>query len=267
MTDITLSERPVIETLTIDDLSAEGIGHAFFTRKGGVSEGIYRGLQCGRGATGDSRDNVAKNRLYAAREMGVPREALISCYQHHSADVVTVTAPWRPGKPPKADAMVTETPGIALGILTADCAPVLFADPKAKIVGAAHAGWQGALGGVLEATVEAMIALGAERQRIRAGIGPCITQPNYQVDEAYRDRFLADDRGNARFFGPDPEEGRHRFDLPGYCAAALKAYGVRQSTFCGACTYADEDRFYSNRRALHRGEGDYGRGLSAIVIR
>lgn len=255
-----------IETLTIEDLTAEGITHAFFTRKGGVSEGIYAGLQCGRGASDDSRDNVARNRAYAARAMGVPREALVSVHQHHSADVVTVTAPWRPGKAPKADAMVTETPGIALGILTADCAPVLFMDPKAKIIGAAHAGWKGALGGVLEATVEAMIALGAERQRLRAGIGPCITQANYQVDEAFRDRFVQDDSGNARYFGPDPEDAKHRFDLPGYCRGVLKAYGVRQSTFCGACTYADEDRFYSNRRALHRGEGDYGRGLSAIAL-
>jgi len=256
----------MIETITMDLLAGDGTRHAFFTRKGGVSEGIYAGLQCGRGATDDPRENVVKNRYYAAREMGVPREGLISCYQHHSKDVVTVTEAWRPGKPPKADAMVTETPGIALGILTADCAPVLFVDPKAKIIGAAHAGWQGALAGVLEATVEAMIALGAERQRIHAGIGPCITQANYQVDEAYRDRFMADDRGNARYFGPDREEGKHRFDLPGYCQGTLKAYGVRQSEFCGACTYADADRFYSNRRALHRGEGDYGRGLSAIVL-
>lgn len=256
-----------IETLTVEALDAEGIRHAFFTRKGGVSEGIYAGLQCGRGAKDDSRENVAKNRAYAARALGVGREALVSCYQHHSADVVTVTTPWRPGKPPKADAMVTDTPGVALGILTADCAPVLFIDAKAKIIGAAHAGWKGALGGVLEATVEAMIGMGAERQRIHAGIGPCITQPHYQVDEGFRDTFLADDRGNARYFGPDPDEGHHRFDLPGYCQGTLKAYGVRHSYFCGACTYADEERFYSNRRALHRGEGDYGRGLSAIVLK
>ena len=256
----------MIETLTIDDLTTEGITHHFFTRKGGVSEGIYAGLQCGRGAKDDPRENVVKNRFYASRKMGVAREALLSVHQHHSSDVVTVTAPWRPGKAPKADAMVTDTPGMALGILTADCAPVLFLDPKAKIIGAAHAGWKGALGGVLEATVEAMIALGAERQRIHAGIGPCITQANYQVDEAYRDRFMADDRANARFFGPDPEEGKHRFDLPGYCQGTLKAYGVRHSTFCGACTYSDAENFYSNRRALHAGEDDYGRGLSAIVL-
>ena len=255
-----------IETLTIDDLTADGITHAYFTRKGGVSEGIYAGLQCGRGAADDPRENVAKNRAYAARAMGVPRESLVSVYQHHSNDVQVVTAPWRPGKAPKADAMVTETPGIALGILTADCAPVLFTDPKARIIGAAHAGWKGALGGVLEATVEAMIALGAERQRIRAGIGPCITQANYQVDDAFRDRFVQDESTNARHFGPDPEDGKNRFDLPGYCRGVLKAYGVRQSVFCGACTYADEERFYSNRRALHRGEGDYGRGLSAIAL-
>ena len=257
----------MIETLTIDDLAANGIAHAFFTRKGGVSEGIYASLQCGRGATDDPRANVAENRSRAAAAMGVPREGLLSVHQHHSADVVTVSAPWRPGKAPKADAMVTKTPGLALGILTADCAPVLFHDAKAGVIGAAHAGWKGALGGVLQATVEAMVALGAERQRIRAGIGPCITQENYQVDEAFRDRFMRADRTSARFFGPDPEAGRHRFDLPGYCRAALKACGVRHSAFCEACTYADADRFYSNRRALHRNEGDYGRGLSAIVLR
>ena len=257
----------MIETIEIDELQADGIAHAFFTRKGGVSEGIYAGLQCGRGAKDDPRENVAKNRGYAARKMGVGREALLSVHQHHSADVITVETAWRPGKQPKADAMVTDTPGLALGILTADCAPVLFVDPKAKIIGAAHAGWKGALGGVLEATVEAMIALGAERQRIHAGIGPCITQPNYQVDGAYRDRFMAEDPANAAHFRPDAEDDRFRFDLPAFCRARLKAAGVRHTAFSGHCTYADEARFYSNRRALHKGEGDYGRGLSAIVIK
>ncbi len=257
----------MIEIIEIGALQGDGIGHAFFTRKGGVSEGIYSGLQCGRGAKDDPRENVAKNRGYAARKIGVGREALLLVHQYHSADVMTVTTAWRPGKQPKADAMVTDTPGLALGILTADCAPVLFMDEKAGVIGAAHAGWKGALGGVLEATVEAMIALGAERQRIHAGIGPCITQANYQVDTVYRDRFLAADSGNAAHFRPDTEDGKFRFDLPGYCQAALKAYGVRHSAFCGECTYADEERFYSNRRALHKGEGDYGRGLSAIVLK
>lgn len=245
----------------------EGIAHGFLTREGGVSEGIYASLQCGRGATDDPRENVAENRARAAKSLGVAREALLSCYQHHSADVVTVEKPWRPGKPPKADAMVTAVPGIALGILTADCAPVLFCDPKAKIVGAAHAGWKGALGGVLEATVEAMIALGAERQRIRAAVGPCISQANYQVDAAYRERFKAHDSGNGRFFRPcteDPE--KYRFDLPGYCTARLTACGVKQTELPTHCTYADEALFYSNRRAHHRGEPDYGRGLSAILL-
>ena len=264
----------------------DSIRHGFFTREGGVSEGIYASLQCGRGATDDPRENVAENRALAAKAMKVKRENLVSCYQHHSADVVVVEAPsakvdagfpsdgatrimppWRPGKPPKADAMVTRTPSIALGILTADCAPVLFAEPGTGIIGAAHAGWKGALGGVLEATVEAMIALGVERQRIHAGIGPCITQPNYQVDTAYRDRFLAADPANAAHFRPDAEDDRFRFDLPAFCRARLKAAGVRHTAFSGHCTYADEARFYSNRRALHKDEGDYGRGLSAIIIK
>lgn len=258
----------MIETITSDALAADDIGHAFFTRKGGFSEGIYASLQCGRGANDDDRNNVAKNRARAARSLKVARESLLSVHQHHSADVVTVTTPWRPGKPPKADAMVTDRPGMALGILTADCAPVLFTDPKAKVIGAAHAGWKGALGGVLEATVDAMIALGADRQRIVAVIGPCITQANYQVDAAYRSRFTDADSANGRFFLPDPADAdRYRFDLPGFCRARLKASGVRQSSHTGQCTYADEERFYSNRRALHRSEGDYGRGLSAIVLR
>jgi len=265
----------------------DSIRHGFFTREGGVSEGIYASLQCGRGATDDPRENVAENRARAAKAMKVKRENLVSCYQHHSADVVVVEAPsgkvdagfpsdgatrimppWRPGKPPKADAMVTRTPGIALGILTADCAPVLFAEPGTGIIGAAHAGWKGALGGVLEATVEAMAAMGAERQRIVAAIGPCISQASYQVDEAYRDRFKQADGGNGRFFRPDPEEdGKFRFDLPGYCAARLTACGVKDAALPAYCTYDEERMFFSNRRALHRAEGDYGRGLSAIALR
>lgn len=247
---------------------AEGIHHGFFTTEGGVSEGIYASLQCGRGAVDDPRENVAENRARAAKALKVAKEKLLSCYQHHSADVVTVGTPWRPGKPPKADAMVCKTPGIALGILTADCAPVLFVDAKAGIIGAAHAGWKGAIGGVLEATVEAMIQLGAERQRVQAAIGPCISQENYQVDDAYRERFRDLDSGNSRFFRPDPsEEGKFRFDLPGYCAARLTACGVKDAELPKHCTYGDARMFFSNRRALHKGEGDYGRGLSAIVLR
>jgi len=236
---------------------ADGIHHGFFTKEGGVSEGIYASLQCGRGATDDPRDNVAENRRLAAKAMKVKRENLVSCYQHHSADVVAVDVPWRPGKPPKADAMVSKTSGVALGILTADCAPVLFVDAKAGIIGAAHAGWKGALGGVLEATVEAMIGLGAERQRIQAAVGPCISQENYQVDAGYRERFRED----------PTEEDKYRFDLPGYCAARLTACGVKDAELPNHCTYGDERMFFSNRRALHKGEGDYGRGLSAIMLK
>lgn len=249
-------------------LEADGFYHGFFTKEGGVSEGIYASLQCGRGATDDPRENVAENRARAAKALKVKRENLVSCYQHHSADVVVVDVPWRPGKPPKADAMVTKTPGIALGILTADCAPVLFADSKSGVIGAAHAGWKGALGGVLEATVEAMIGLGAERQRIKAAIGPCISQAEYQVDAAYRERFKEADSTNGRFFRPDPvDEGRFRFDLPGYCASRLTACGIKDAELPLYCTYAEDRLFFSNRRALHKNEGDYGRGLSAIVLR
>ena len=258
-----------IEMLRDERLGAcTSANHAFFTRAGGVSSGIYASLQCGRGADDDSRENVAENRTRAALALGLPREALISTFQHHSADVVTVEAAWRPGKAPKADAMVTATPGIALGILTADCTPGLFCDEKAKVIGAAHAGWKGALGGVLESTIDAMSALGAQRQRIVAAIGPCISQPNYQVDAAYRERFTDADSGNGRFFRPCPEDAeRFRFDLPGYCLARLKAAGINQAASTGHCTYADAERFYSNRRALHQSEGDYGRGLSAIFLR
>ena len=258
----------MIRTFQDERLAAlAGIRHGFFAREGGVSEGIYASLQCGRGAKADPRENVAENRARAADALGLGRESLLSVHQHHSADVVAVEAPWRPGKAPKADGMVTVRPGLALGILTADCAPVLFADAKARVIGAAHAGWKGALGGVLEATVEAMVAAGAERQRIRAAIGPCIGQANYQVDAAYRDRFREADSANGRFFRPDPEaEGRYRFDLPGYAAARLTACGVKDTALPTHCTYAEDALFFSNRRALHRGEGDYGRGLSAIVL-
>ena len=245
------------------DLGA-GARAAFFTCAGGVSTGIYDSLQVGWGAKADTRERVAENRRRAAAHFGAP--TLVTAYQVHSARAVIIDAPFADGAAPEADALVTATPGLMLGVLTADCAPVLFYDAGARVIGGAHAGWKGALGGVLEATLTAMQSLGARPERIRAAIGPCISGANYQVDDAFRARFTDAEAAAARFFGPDPAAGRWRFDLPGYVAARLAAAGVGHVVPAQACTYAEETRFFSNRRAFHRGEGDYGRGLSAIML-
>ncbi len=245
------------------------ISHGFFGRQGGVSKGIYDSLQCGAGAKTDSPAHVAENRARVARALGLPPEALISVHQTHSARAVVVEGPWAPGEPrPEADAMVTRVPGLALGILTADCAPVLFADRKAGVVGAAHAGWKGALGGVLEATLEAMEGIGAERRRIRAAVGPCISQRNYQVSGEFRAEFLKAAPENADFFAEDLADAeRWRFDLPGYVLARLKAAGLGEAEALGACTYGGAMSYFSNRRALHWGESDYGRQISAAALK
>lgn len=253
--------------ITCPDIDTARFRHGFFTREGGVSTGIYAGLQCGWGAKGDTVANVTENRARAAAALGVSPDALVTACQIHSARAVRVEAAFDRASAPEADALVTDRPGIALGILTADCVPILFADGAHRIIGAAHAGWQGALGGVIEATLAAMADLGADPATTTAAIGPCIRQAAYQVDGAYRGRFVADDPGSARFFGPDPDHDRWRFDLPGYCAARLGRAGVARVHDTGLCTCADAARFYSNRRALHRGEGDYGRGLSVIAMR
>lgn len=242
------------------------IHHGFFTREGGVSKGIYTSLNCGHGSN-DRRDSVAENRARVATKLSVEHDKLLTVYQVHSADVVEVTEPWAQGDAPQADAMVTATPGIALGILTADCAPVLFVDKKARVIGAAHAGWKGAIGGVLEATIEAMIGLGAQRGDIAAAIGPCISKDAYEVGPEFRTRFVEVDEANSRCFEPSEKPGHFMFDLPAYVSARLEGAGIGTVSTLGHCTYQDEKRFFSYRRATHREEIDYGRQISAVMLR
>ncbi len=251
--------------LTLAALQQPGLRHGFFGRPGGVSEGLYASLNCGFGS-GDDPERVAENRARAVAMAGMPEGSLITAYQVHSPDVVTVTEPWRRADAPKVDAMVTDRPGLSLGILTADCAPVLFADPGARVVGAAHAGWRGALTGVLDATVEAMRALGARPERIAAGVGPCIAQPSYEVGPEFPAPFLAHDPENAAFFAPSARDGRHMFDLPGYVTRRLRRLGLGRVDTLPHDTCAEADRFFSYRRATLAGETDYGRDLSIICL-
>lgn len=250
-----------LEYITSDLLA--GVTHGFFTRKGGASSGVYAGLNCG-GGSDDQRDAVELNRARVAGALEIEPQALVNVYQTHSADVVHVTGPL--GEPrPKADAMVTATPGIALAILTADCEPVLFADREAGVIGAAHAGWKGALDGVLEATVEAMESLGAQRANIAAVIGPTISQRAYEVGPEFVERFIDEDRDNARFFASGAGD-RALFDLPGYGLMRLRTAGVGQAEWTRHCTYSDPARFYSYRRSVHSMEADYGRLISVIRL-
>ena len=242
-----------------------GIRHAFFTRAGGVSEGIYASLNCGFGSRDDPA-RVARNRELAAAGLGVAADRLVSCHQVHGTAIVTVERPWRHGQNPRADGMATAVPGIALGILAADCAPVLFADPMGRVVGAAHGGWRGTLAGVMEATVAAMAALGARPSRIRAAIGPCIAQSSYEVGPEFEAAFAAADRASARFFRPAARSGHFLFDLPGYIAHRLTALGLAAVEQAARDTAAEEKMFFSYRRACQRGESDYGRGLAAIAL-
>jgi YfiH family protein len=257
-----------VKRLEAEMLQAPGIAHGFFDRDGGVSTGIYESLNCGPGSK-DAPEAVAENRRRVAAALipgGEPPQ-LVSLNQVHSA-IVHVLPAWgaEDGKRLEGDAMVTATPGLALGILTADCAPVLLADPKAKVIGAAHAGWKGALGGVLEATLEAMEKLGAQRMRIQAVIGPCISQDAYEVGWDFRDRFLELGLKHRRFFVPSDKEGHYRFDLPGYAAHRLTAAGAGSVESLGVCTYPPENGYFSFRRTTHAGEPDYGRQISAIVL-
>jgi len=249
----------MLEIITSKALSPR---HGFFTRKGGASSGIYAGLNCGTGST-DIAEVVAINRARAAEAMGVAPQALIGVNQVHSAEVVTVTAPL--AEKPRADAMVTDRPGLALTILTADCQPVLFADAKAGVIGAAHAGWRGSRAGVLEATVAAMEALGARATDISAVIGPAISQANYEVGPEFFEDFTDDDPETRRFFVNGAGD-RYLFDLPAYGLWRLRAAGVGNAEWTRHCTYADPARFYSYRRATHAGEADYGRLISAIRL-
>lgn len=241
------------------------IRHGFFTRSGGVSDGVYASLNGGVGSD-DAPDKVAENRARMAQALGVAPERLLTPYQIHSPDVVVADAPWTHAARPRADAVVTRIPGLAIGVSTADCGPLLFADPQAGVIGAAHAGWRGAFTGVIEKTVAAMEALGADRGRILAALGPTIRQPNYEVGPEFVERFIAADAGNARFFSPAERPGHAMFDLAGYIGERLQRAGVGNFEDLGLCTYAEPDRFYSYRRTTQRGEPDYGRHINAIAL-
>lgn len=247
------------------ELVLPGLRHAFFTRVGGASSGLYAGLNTGIGSN-DQRATVLENRARAARHLGAAPGRLATPYQVHGTDAVMVEEPWGPGLGPKADAVVTNRPGLAVGVGTADCGPVLFADAEARVVAAAHAGWKGALAGILEATVEAMERLGARRDRIVAVLGPTISASAYEVGPEFEARFAEADTENARFFRPSGRDGHAFFDLPAYIVVRLKSSGIGLVHDVGQCTYANEARFYSYRRATHREEPDYGRLLSAIML-
>ena len=254
-------------TEPVEVLRAAALGaipHGFLGRRGGISRGVHAGLNVGWGSD-DERDAVAENRARAVAAV-LPGAALVTVHQVHSPEVVTVTAPWPDDSRPQADALVTNRPGLLLGILTADCAPVLLADVQAGVIGAAHAGWKGALAGVTDSTIAAMEALGAKRERIAAAIGPCIAQASYEVDDDFEARFVVADTFNARFFKLG-REGHAWFDLEGYVAMRLEAAGVGTVEKLGLDTYADEPRFFSYRRATHRGEPGYGREIAVIGLR
>jgi YfiH family protein len=241
------------------------IRHAFFTRSGGVSQGVYTSLNGGIGSD-DVPAKVGENRARMAAALGVAPDRLLTPYQIHSPDVFVVDQPWPLETRPRADAVVTRRPGLAIGVSTADCGPLLLADAEAGVIGAAHAGWRGALNGVIEAAVDAMEREGAKRARITAALGPTIRQPNYEVGPEFVERFLAANGTNARFFKPSPRAGHAMFDLPGYIAARARAAGIENFEDLGLCTYADPDRFFSYRRKTVLGEPDYGRHINAIAL-
>ena len=252
--------------MTLDRFTAaalDGLPHGFFGRRGGVSRGVAASLNCGLGS-GDAPAAVARNRAIAAAAI-LPSVPLVGVYQIHSAECVAVAAAWADADRPRADALVTDRPDILLSILTADCAPVLFADREAGVIGAAHAGWRGAVGGVTDATIAAMIGLGARVDHIAAAVGPCIARASYEVDHGFFDRFIADDPANERFFGEGAGDRPH-FDLEAYVCARIATAGVGRVAALGLDTYVDEVRFYSFRRATHRGEADYGRQISVIGL-
>ncbi|KAA2315177.1 peptidoglycan editing factor PgeF [Pseudooceanicola sediminis] len=249
-----------LEILTSSALAP--IRHGFFTRKGGASSGIFSGLNCGMESS-DQAEIVSINRARVATAMDVEPGALTYVHQVHSARALPATGPF--DTPPEADGIVTATPGVALSILTADCQPVLLADPQAQVIGAAHAGWRGAIDGVLESTIDAMVDLGADRARITAAIGPSISQRAYEVGPEFLDDFMVDDPDNTRFFA-NGEGDRYLFDLPAYGLHRLRSAGIAQAEWIGHCTYSDPDRFFSYRRTTHEGQADYGRLISVIRL-
>ena len=251
--------------MTLDVITStalRAVTHGFFTRRGGASSGVFAGLNCGQGSS-DQSEIVAINRARVAEAVNVAPDNLITVHQVHSATVVPLDAPPEPR--PQADAVVTSTPGLALGVLTADCQPVLFADPENAVIGAAHAGWRGALSGILDATLDAMEGLGADRTSIIAVIGPTISQRAYEVGPEFLDEFLAEDPDNHRFFA-NGDGGRYMFDLPAYGLHRLRQAGVGHAEWTRHCTYSEPERFYSYRRATHAGEADYGRLISVIRL-
>lgn len=242
----------------------DGVAHGFLGRRGGVSQGVVAGLNVGTGSQDDPAA-IVENRARAAAAV-LPGARLVTVFQVHSADAVTVIEPYAEAQRPRADALVTDRPGLLLGILTADCAPVLFADREAGVIGAAHAGWKGAIGGVTDSTIAAMEALGARRERIAAAIGPCIARASYEVDAGFFQRFAEHDPENERFFAEGVRPAHFQFDLEAYVAHRLAAAGLRTVEMLGLDTYADAERFYSFRRATHRGEPDYGRQIALIGL-
>lgn len=244
--------------------SLAGIRHGFFTRAGGVSGGLYGGLNCGLGSS-DTADDVLENRRRVSAHLGGRFDGVVTLYQVHGATALSITAPMARDALPKADAVVTATPGLVVGVLTADCAPVLFADPEAKIVAAAHAGWRGAVAGILEATVAEMERLGAVRSRIAAALGPCINQASYEVGDDFVAQVLAQDPAADGFFAQEAKAKPH-FNLRGYVIGRLSIAGLMSVADEGHCTYENESRFFSYRRSTHRKEPDYGRQISAIVV-
>lgn len=242
----------------------EGLPHGFLGRRGGVSQGIHAGLNVGLGSD-DDRDAITENRRRAVAAV-LPGAALATVHQVHSPHAIAVEAPFSEEARPHADALVTDRPGLLLGVLTADCVPVLLADAAAGIVGAAHAGWKGALTGVTDSVIAQMLALGAQRERIAAAIGPCIARASYEVDDAFLQRFCADDPENERFFSDGTRPAHHQFDIEAYVAARIARAGIPRIEMLGLDTYADPERFYSFRRATHRGEPGYGRQIALIGL-
>lgn len=261
---MTVQANDMPQPATHDSLAVEGVAHGFFGRKGGVSGGIYGSLNCGLGSQ-DKRESVATNRHRVAKHFGADASNLLTVYQCHSADAIAVSEPFT-GSPPKLDGMATKTPGLVLGALAADCAPLLFADPVNKVIGAAHAGWRGAFTGVAEATIDAMESLGANRTTIRAVIGPTISKRAYEVGPEFVERFTDATAANESYFGPSENEGHAYFDLPGYLVDRLKGIGLSDVASLDMCTYSNQDAFFSYRRATHLRERDYGRMISAIMI-
>ena len=253
---------PVIQS---DALTAKGVAHAFFTRRGGVSTGVYDSLNGGVGSQ-DSREHVMENRARMAATLGVPAENLLIPFQIHSPDALIVDRIWDVDHRPRVDALATKTRGLALGVTGADCGITLYADEVAQVIGACHSGWKGALGGALEATLEAMEKLGARRDRISCALGPTIAQKSYEVSRDFVHQFVDAEADNARFFVPSENAGHHMFDLPGYIGKRLTRAGVGRFENLGLDTYSDEARFYSYRRTTHRKEPDYGRLVAAIVL-